>query len=126
MIPDEYMYTETHEWLLTDNNAAVVGITDFAQGELGDIVYVDLPSVGLMVPKGSVLAVLESAKAVSEIYSPVTGRVKAVNSHLEESPELINEDPYGRGWIVQLDMVDPDCFDTLKSPEQYRQILQGK
>ena len=102
MIPDDRLYTEQHEWLKSEDGQAVLGITDFAQQELGDVVFVDLPSPGQEFAAGAEIGAIESVKAVAEIYTPVGGTLEATNDRLEDAPELVNEDPYGEGWLVRL------------------------
>ena len=120
-IPAELQYSKEHEWIKSDgSNSAKVGITDFAQAALGDIVYVELPKVGQDVKAGAVCGEVESTKSVSEIFSPLSGKVIAVNSDLEKSPELINQDPYGAGWIAQIEFASAAA--DLLSAEEYTQI----
>jgi glycine cleavage system H protein len=102
MIPGDLKYTKSHEWAKIEGDTAVVGITDFAQHQLGDITFVDLPAVGANVTEGKELGSIESVKAASDLYSPVTGEVVAVNGDLEATPELINQEPYGRGWLIKV------------------------
>jgi glycine cleavage system H protein len=120
-IPAELQYSKEHEWIKSEgSNSAKVGITDFAQAALGDIVYIQLPKVGQEVKAGSVCGEVESTKSVSEIFSPLTGKVIAINSDLEKSPELINQDPYGAGWIAQIEF--STAPGDLLSAEEYTQI----
>jgi glycine cleavage system H protein len=120
-IPAELQYSKEHEWIKSEgSNSAKVGITDFAQAALGDIVYIQLPKVGQEVKAGSVCGEVESTKSVSEIFSPLTGKVIAINSDLEKSPELINQDPYGAGWIAQIEF--SGAPGDLLSAEEYTQI----
>ena len=122
LVPEDLFYSEEHEWLRLDDDVAIVGITDFAQDQLGDIVYVDLPEVGSTVEVGSVVGELESTKSVSDVYSPVSGEVIAVNPELEGSEELINSDPYGEGWLFKVRVGDGDPTEGLLSAEQYTAI----
>ena len=117
--PDELRYLETHEWTTTDDPARV-GISAFAQDELGDVVFVELPDEGATVRKGSSFGVVESIKAVSDLYAPLSGEVTAVNEALFDRPELVNEDPYGDGWMIELAPADGDELDDLLSAEEYR------
>ena len=117
--PDELRYLETHEWTTTDDPARV-GISAFAQDELGDVVFVELPDEGATVRKGSSFGVVESIKAVSDLYAPLSGEVTAVNEALFDRPELVNEDPYGDGWMIELSPADGDELDDLLSAEEYR------
>ncbi|NLN19192.1 MAG: glycine cleavage system protein GcvH [Firmicutes bacterium] len=125
MYPSELRYSEEHEWLkLEDGNRARIGITEFAQKELGDVVFVELPEEGTVVNAGDSFAVVESVKAVSDIYAPVSGKVVEVNDALNDSPELINEDPYGEGWIAVIEVSDVAEIDSLLTAEQYQQLVE--
>jgi glycine cleavage system H protein len=121
-VPEDLFYSEEHEWLRLEDDVAIVGITDFAQDQLGDIVYVDLPEVGATIDVGSVVGELESTKSVSDVYSPVSGEVIATNPELEGSEELINSDPYGEGWLFKVRVADSDPTEGLLSAEQYTAI----
>jgi glycine cleavage system H protein len=118
-IPKNLKYAKTHEWVRVEGNVAVVGITDHAQQELTDIVYVELPSVGAQVEATKESAVVESVKAASDIYAPVSGEIVALNEELSSAPELVNEDPYGKGWLFKVKMSDPAELDELLSPDDY-------
>ncbi|MBO2521154.1 MAG: glycine cleavage system protein GcvH [Clostridia bacterium] len=121
MYPEELKYTKEHEWLrLEDGRLARVGVTHYAQHQLGDVVFVELPAAGDAVSAGQSIAVVESVKSVSDIYAPVSGRIVEVNSALEDQPELINEDPYGRGWIAVIEMDDPGQADGLLTAAEYK------
>ncbi|MFW6384409.1 MAG: glycine cleavage system protein GcvH [Halodesulfurarchaeum sp.] len=120
-IPDNLYYTESHEWV--DPDSGKVGITDFAQDELGDIVFVEFPAVGDHLDTEGELGVVESIKAVSDIYSPVSGEVTDVNEELEGTPELLNEDPYGDGWLIEMDVDSEDEVESLLTPEEYESQL---
>ena len=120
-IPDNLYYTESHEWI--DPDTGKVGITDFAQDELGDIVFVEFPAVGDHLDTEGELGVVESIKAVSDIYSPVSGEVTDVNEALEGEPELLNEDPYGDGWLIEMDFDSADEVESLLTPEEYESQL---
>ncbi|MCA1949200.1 MAG: glycine cleavage system protein GcvH [Treponema sp.] len=115
-------YAKTHEWARREGNELVIGISDHAQHSLGDIVFVDLPKVGASFGAGAAFGVVESVKAASDIYVPVAGKITAVNSQLQDSPDLINKAPYGDGWIVRLAPEDPSAFDRLLSPADYEKI----
>lgn len=117
--PKDVAYTDEHEWVRAEDGQARVGITDFAQDQLTDIVFVELPQEGETYEAGDPFAVLESVKSVSDVYAPVDGEVVAVNDELETSPELVNEDPYGDGWLVVLEMDDPSQVDTLMDAAAY-------
>ena len=120
-IPDDLRYAQSHEWLRSNaDGTGTVGITDHAQAELTDVVFVDLPKVGAEVTAGQQACVVESVKAASDIYSPVTGTVTAVNDALSSNPALINTDPYGEGWIFKVKLSSPGGGDSLKSPADYR------
>jgi len=120
-IPEELQYTKSHEWVRTEGDIATVGITDYAQEELGDIVYVELPEEGATFEAGDSFGTVESVKAVSDIYAPVGGEVVEVNEALNDSPEKINEDPYGDGWIIKLRISDEG---DLLSASDYEQLLE--
>lgn len=123
MTPEDLKYTEEHEWVSRKGDDRVrVGITDYAQEQLGDVVYVQLPEVGQQVDAGAPAGEVESTKSVSEIYAPLSGEVTAVNDALDEQPELINSDPYGEGWIFELTIDDPDAVDGLLDAEAYQAI----
>lgn len=118
-IPADCRYLETHEWARREDDTVRIGITDFAQDELGDIVFVELPSVGEAVEDGSEFGVVESIKAVSDLYAPLSGEIVAVNDDLLDAPELINEDPFGEGWMLEIDPEDDAAFEGLLSPAEY-------
>ncbi|HUI07945.1 MAG TPA: glycine cleavage system protein GcvH [Verrucomicrobiae bacterium] len=118
-IPKNLKYAKSHEWVRVEGNVAVVGITDHAQHEMTDVVYVETPTVDSRVEAGKECAVVESVKAASDIYAPVSGDVIAVNEELSGAPELLNEDPYGNGWIFKVKMSDPGEVDELLSPDDY-------
>lgn len=105
-IPNDLLYTKDHEWIRIENDAAVVGITDFAQGELGDVVFVQLPEKGARITQGQSLGTIEAVKAVADIYSPLSGEVIAVNTALNDKPELMNQDPYGQGWVAKIKLTN--------------------
>ncbi|MCD6105396.1 MAG: glycine cleavage system protein GcvH [Thermosipho sp. (in: Bacteria)] len=117
-------YTKTHEWI--DIDSGLVGITNHAQEELGDIVYVDLPEVGKEVKKGEVLLSIESVKAASDIYAPVSGKIVEVNSELDASPELVNEDAEGKGWLVKIEISNSDELNELLTEEEYKNFLESE
>lgn len=122
--PDDRRYMESHEWTNTDGNTVRIGITDFAQDELGDIVFVELPDEGDEVTKDEEFGVIESIKAVSDLYSPLSGTVTAVNEALFDRPELVNDDPLGEGWMLEIDPSDRGEFDELLTPEEYREQIE--
>ena len=123
IIPDDLLYTEEHEWIQIEGDSATIGITDYAQQELGDVVYVELPEQGLDLDVGQTFGSVESVKAVSEIYSPLSGSVAEINGMLEDSPETINEDPYGDGWMIRLDVTESAEVGELMSADDYRDYL---
>jgi len=123
-IPDDCRYLESHEWARTEDGTVRVGISDFAQDELGDVVFVELPGEGEAFGREDDFGVVESIKAVSDIYAPVAGTVTAVNEALLDEPELINEDPYGDGWMIAIDPADEDPLGGLLSPEEYREQIE--
>jgi glycine cleavage system H protein len=125
-IPEVLKYTEEHEYVRSADaeNEIVVGITDYAQGELGDVVYVELPGVGDSFERMEVFGTIEAVKAVSDLFSPVSGEVVAVNETLEEDPALVNSDPYGEGWMVRLRLQDPSDLDELLDADAYRAIVE--
>jgi len=122
VLPD-LKYTKDHEWVKVEGNLARVGITDHAQAELTEIVFVELPSIGKDVSKAGILGNVESVKTVSEVFSPVSGTVKEKNDKLVDSPELLNKDPYGQGWIAAVEMNNPDDLAELMSAEDYKKLL---
>lgn len=122
-VRDDLKYTKTHEWLKEEGNNAIIGITDHAQTELTDIVFVELPEIGKEVKRGEELCIVESVKSVSEIYSPISGKITKVNKELEDSPETINESPYDKGWLVELEIKDKSEINDLLDPGSYKEIL---
>ena len=120
-IPAGLQYTKDHEWVKIEGNTATVGITDFAQGELGDIVYVDISSVGQTVAEGDVFGTVEAVKTVSDLYMPVSGKVLEVNAVLDASPEKVNEDPYGAGWMIKIEL--SGSSNGLLSADQYKELI---
>ncbi len=122
--PEDLKYTEQHEWVRADGNRVWVGITDFAQDALGDVVYVDIPEVGTEVRAGEPFGEVESTKSVSDVYAPVTGTVTARNDALVDTPELVNQDPYGQGWMIAVESSDPSQLDRLMSASAYREMAE--
>ena len=125
-IPNDLHYTIEHEWVRLKNNRATVGVTDFAQGQLGDVVFVELPVEGAELAKESTFGVVESVKTVSDIYAPVTGKVVAVNKNLESQPELVNSDPYGQGWMIEIEFSNSSPEQSLLSADQYREQCKSQ
>jgi glycine cleavage system H protein len=122
-VRDSLKYTENHEWLKIDDNKAVVGITDHAQSELTDIVFIELPQIGKIVKKGDELCVVESVKSVSEIYAPISGKIIKVNDKLEDAPETVNSSPYDDGWLVEIEIEDKTEIDKLLDSDSYKKII---
>ncbi len=123
-VPDGLRYTKDHEWVKVEGDIALVGITDHAQEELTDIVFVELPKTGKKVKKGDVLGVVESVKTVSDIYSPVSGEVVDVNSPLDDAPGMINQEPYGKGWFAKVKMSDPSEVGQLMDASTYKKVIE--
>jgi glycine cleavage system H protein len=123
MYPDNYRYTKEHEWIAVQGDTGTIGITDHAQKELGDIVYVDLPKPAAKIEKGKSLGSVESVKAVSEIYAPVSGEVMEVNTALADAPEKLNEDPHGGAWLVKVRLGDPNELKQLLSASEYQEYI---
>src|SRR5512139_3056372 len=123
-IPDDLKYTKDHEWARQKGNKVLVGITDFAQDQLGDVVFVELPDVGDTVKKGESFGVVESTKAVSELFAPVSGKVVEVNDPLSDAPETVNEDPYEEGWMIVIEPSDPKELDALMDAKAYRAFVE--
>jgi glycine cleavage system H protein len=126
MYPPELLYTKEHEWIRVDGSVGTIGITDYAQKELGDVVFVELPKAGDRVTAAASFGTVESVKAVSEIFSPVTGQVKAANGKLQNNPELINSDPHGEAWLIQVELADRREIEKLMTADQYEAYLQEK
>jgi len=121
--PKDLKYTKDHEWARVDGKEALVGITDFAQDKLGSIVFVELPPLGRSVKKGETVVTVDSVKAVAEVYSPLSGQVEESNESLKDTPEFINQDPYGQGWMVKIKISDPAELGTLMTPEAYQAFV---
>ena len=124
-IPENLKYTKDHEWVLIENNIATVGITDFAQGELCDIVYVEIDTLNETVNCEAVFGTVEAVKTVSDLFAPLTGKIIAFNEELTSTPELVNSDPYGQGWMVKTEIENPDEIDNLLSHEAYSALIQS-
>jgi glycine cleavage system H protein len=124
MQPEDLKYSTTHEWARADGEIVTVGISDHAQSELGDVVFVELPAVGTKIGKGDVLGTVESVKTVSDLISPVSGEIMEINEALPETPELVNDDPYSAGWLVKIKLDAPNELDELMSAEQYETFIQ--
>ena len=126
MYPQEFLYTKEHEWILVDESVGTIGITDYAQKELGDVVFVELPKPGDHVTASESFGTVESVKAVSELYSPVSGEVTAVNSKLQNNPETINSDPHGEGWLIRVQLGDRREIEKLMTADEYEAYVQQK
>lgn len=122
-IPTNLKYTEDHEWIRKEGNIAYVGVTDYAQSELGDVVFVEIETVGETLAKGEAFGTIEAVKTVSDSYMPVSGKVLEKNEKLDSQPDLINKDPYGEGWMIKIEITNPAEYDTLLTPEQYKQHI---
>ncbi|MGH7962599.1 MAG: glycine cleavage system protein GcvH [Candidatus Binatia bacterium] len=122
--PPELRYSQEHEWVAVEEGIATIGITDYAQDQLGDVVYVELPEVGTQVTKDEAFGVVESVKAVSDIYAPVSGTVTEINVPLPDSPETINEDPYGDAWLIRVEMSDPEELGDLMTAAEYKKFVE--
>lgn len=125
MYPSDYLYSEEHEWVKVEDDQCTIGITEYAQSELGEVVYVDLPDVGQTFDKGEEVGSLESVKAVAELYTPVAGEVIEVNGELEEAPEKVNEDPHADGWLIKVRLSSTDDLDGLMDAKKYENFLSG-
>ncbi len=123
-LPEDLKYTREHEWVSIDGSVATIGITDHAQEQLGDVVFVELPSLGDRVEKADAFGVVESTKAVSDVYAPLSGEVTEVNDDLPDNPELINEDPYGDGWMVKITLGDKADLEDLMTADEYRKFIE--
>ena len=122
-IPESLKYTKDHEWVKIDGDTALIGITDFAQGELGDIVYVEIETEGEEVEEGGVFGTVEAVKTVSDLFMPIKGTVAEFNSELESSPELVNEDPYEKGWMIKISLAADTSTDHLLDAAQYKELI---
>lgn len=118
-IPKDLLYTEEHEWVLVENGIATIGITDYAQGELGDIVFIELPGAGDEVKQMEPFGTIEAVKAVSDLFSPVSGEITEINEMLQDQPELINQDPYDKGWMIKVKLSEPSELDSLLKASDY-------
>jgi glycine cleavage system H protein len=122
-IPSDLKYTSEHEWARVEGDELVVGVTDFAQGELGDVVFIEIDTEGEILERGETFGTIEAVKTVSDMYMPVDGEVLEVNQSLEENPELVNSDPFGKGWMVRIRMSDPSQLEDLLTPEAYGELI---
>ncbi len=124
-IPEGLKYTKEHEWVKVEGNIGTVGVTDYAQGELGDIIYIDVTTVGSDVAMGDTFGTIEAVKTVSDMYAPVSGKITEFNSAVNDNPASINQDPYGAGWLVKIDISNMGDLDSLLSPEEYKNLIGG-
>jgi glycine cleavage system H protein len=123
MVPTDRRYTKDHEWVRLDGDTATVGITDYAAGQLGDVVFVELPDVGRALTQHATFGVVESVKAVSDLYAPIAGEVRATNGELGKAPELVNQDPYEAGWMIRVSVADPGELERLLDATAYEQLI---
>lgn len=121
--PEDLKYTKDHEWIKAEGSTAIVGITDHAQSELGDVVYIDIPDEEAELSAGDVFGTIEAVKTVADMYAPVSGQMTAFNADLNDEPETVNEDPYGKGWIIKIEMSDPSELDELLDVAAYKELL---
>ena len=121
--PENLKYTKEHEWISVEGNVATIGITEFAQGELGDIIYVDIDSIGKEMKAEAVFGTVEAVKTVSDLFLPVSGTLTEINGTLDQQPELVNQDPYGAGWMVKMTIADPSQIENLLSVEDYKALI---
>jgi glycine cleavage system H protein len=124
-IPDNLLFTQDHEWILLEDGLASVGITEFAQGELGDVVFVEIETAGETLEKGEIFGTVEAVKTVSDLFMPVSGEVIEVNTELADKPELVNNDPFGKGWMIRIKVTDETELAGLLSPSDYRKMIGG-
>ena len=124
-IPEDLRYSTDHEWIRIEGGKVTIGITDYAQDALGDVVFVDLPEVGALVEASASISEVESTKSVSDIYAPVSGTIAEVNADLGDAPERLNDDPYGEGWICVIELTDPSQLDKLLTAADYRELVEG-
>ena len=122
-IPKNLFFTKDHEWARVENNIVTIGITDFAQSELGDIIFVEFPEIGDMVDVGSSAGTIEAVKTVTDIFSPVKGKIIEINNGIDNSPEAMNTDPYGDRWLMKIELTDKDCSSELMSPSEYESFV---
>lgn len=122
-IPDNLKYTENHEWALIEGDTATIGITEYAQSELGDVVFIELPAVGTHVSKGDAIGTIEAVKTVADVYTPVSGEVVEINEAIKDASELVNKDPYGAGWIAKVKISDVSEINNLLTPEDYKKLI---
>jgi glycine cleavage system H protein len=124
-VPESLKYTKDHEWIRVEGDSAFVGITDFAQGELSDVVFVEIETEGEELEKEEVFGTIEAVKTVSDMFMPISGTVTEINPKLEDTPEVVNKDPYGDGWMIKISMANPAELDELLTPDQYKELIGG-
>lgn len=124
-LPEELKYTEEHEWIKVDGNIATIGITDFAQGELGDIVYIEIDSIGNELNVSEIFGTIEAVKTVSDLFMPIKGTVLEINPNIESTPEIVNEDPYDKGWIIKIEISENRDIENLLSANDYRKMIDN-
>jgi glycine cleavage system H protein len=124
-IPDNLLFTQDHEWIKTEDGLATVGITEYAQGELGDVVFVEIETVGETLGKGEIFGTVEAVKTVSDLFMPVSGEVIEVNTELADKPELVNKDPFGKGWMIRIKVTDKNELASLLTPDDYRKMIES-
>jgi glycine cleavage system H protein len=124
-VPDNCKYTDKHEWIRIEGEEAIIGITDYAQGELGDIVYIEIETEGEKLANGEAFGTIEAVKTVSDLFMPMSGEVLEFNSQLEDEAELVNTDPYGKGWMIRVSIENPAELDALLSPDQYKELISA-
>ena len=124
-VPENCKYTDKHEWVRVEGDEAFIGITDYAQGELGDIVYIEIETAGEKLGKGETFGTIEAVKTVSDMFMPVSGEVLEFNTSLEEDAEIVNKDPYGEGWLIRISIDNPSDLDELLTPEQYKELISA-
>lgn len=124
--PNDLKYLQTHEWVRIHDNTATIGITDFAQHQLGDIVYVELPDIGATIDKGGNVAEIESVKAVGELIMPLSGKIIEINTNLADNPELVNSSPFGTGWMLKIEIINQSEIDQLLSVDRYKEIVEAE
>ena len=122
-VPDDLLYTKDHEWIRIVDDVATIGVTDYAQGELGDIIFIEFPNKGVKYQSGDPVGTIEAVKTVADIYAPIDGQILEVNLELEDKPDMINKDPYEKGWIIKLCKIPKDVSDLLKAPD-YKDLIQ--
>ncbi len=124
-LPADLKYSKDHEWIKVEGDVAIIGITDYAQSELGDIVFVEVPTVGETLSQGDTLGTIEAVKTVADVYMPLDGEVLEMNPDLDATPELINQDPYGKGWIAKIKITDPSQLENLLTVDQYKELINA-